>query len=100
MNTFEIPLISQPQTLSVTLSGVAYQLSIAWNAPSQTWMLDIADITGNPIVRGIALVPGCDLLGQYDYLGFVGGLVVFTDDGTLPTFDNLGSNAALYYVTL
>ena len=65
------------------------------------WLLDIADVDGNPMLCGIPLVTGTDLLGQYAYLGFNGALWVqgANDPDALPTYDDLGSSSALYWVT-
>ena len=97
----EIPLISSPQSLSISLSGVPYNLVVTWNNPAQTWMLDINDQNNNPIVNGIALITGADLLAKYASAG-IGGYLVVRSDGdpaAMPTFTNLGSIAHLYYIT-
>jgi hypothetical protein len=99
-----IPLkIGTPQTVSVVLGPTTYQLTLMYrNDPGgfNCWSLDIADIAGNPIVQGIALVTGADLLAQYRHLGFTGSLVVATtsDPDAIPTFENLGSDGQLYWV--
>lgn len=99
---FEIPLmLGTPQKVSINLGGADVQLSARyWDAPEGGWTLDIDDSNGNPIVHGIALVTGIDLLSQYRYLGFGGGLFVQTlsDPDAVPTFDNLGGDCKLYWV--
>jgi hypothetical protein len=97
---FEIPLQSGPQILSITLSGVAYQLTVWWNNQCQSWMVDIADTNGNPILTGIPLVTGADLLEQFAYLDFGGQLVCQTqnDPDAVPTFANLGTTGNLYWI--
>ena len=101
MTPYTIPLTNSQQQLSIALGGTIYTLTVYWNTQSNVWTLDIADSAGKDIVLGIALVTGCDLLGQYAYLGLGGSLVVQTDfDPTLPpTYDNLGINGNLYFVT-
>lgn len=99
----EIQLIAGPQVFTITLDQVAYQLTVLWrDAPAVGggWVLDIADSLGAPIVTGIALVTGADLLAQYEYLGIGGQLFVQTDYDldAVPTFQNLGQTAHLYYV--
>jgi hypothetical protein len=97
----QIPLSGQPQTFNVMLGGVAYTFTVQYrNDPAGGWVLDIADSSGNDIVTGIALVTGANLLEQYEHLGFNGGLYVQTldDPDAVPTFDNLGTNALLYWV--
>lgn len=98
---FEIPLVSAPQALQVSLVGVAYTLTLYWCWPIQCWMIDLALSSTNVyLVRGAALVTGADLLAQVTYLGIPGQLIVQTDTDTLaqPTFDNLGQTAHLYFV--
>ena len=95
-----VPLRDGPQTLSIALSGVVYQVRVRYSARVDLWVLDIADADGNSLVRDIPMVTGCDLLAQYHHLGFGGALVVRngvtgTDDP--PQFDDLVG--ALLYVT-
>jgi hypothetical protein len=100
MTSFQITLLSQNQTFTVTLAGKPYQLSIYWNKAQQVWYLDIADNSGNPIATGLPIITGLDILGQLQYLGIGGSLVLQTEGDTLapPTFDNLGQTAILYFV--
>lgn len=101
MNAYEIPLTpSQNQTASVVILNVTYSFTVQWRNAVQTWFLDIADDAGNPLVQGIALITGSDLLHQHQYLELGGGLFVVCDAGTdAPTFDNLGSSAHLIFAT-
>lgn len=96
----EIPLIAAAQKLRVTLVGVTYAMKIQWCPPSSCWVLDIADTNDVPIVTGIPMITGEDLLGQYAYLGIGGQLIVQTDSDVdaVPTYDNLGSLGHLYFV--
>jgi len=99
---YQIPLQPTPQTFKATLVGVIYQLTLTYqNTNEGGWCLDIADSNGNPLVQGIPLVTGCNLLGQYEYLGIGGGLWVQTtnDPDAVPTFENLGVGSMLYFVT-
>jgi|SRR5580765_7859911 len=97
----EIPLkVGQPQTLSVSINNVTYNLSLKWFQLATTWVLDIADNLGNQIVTGVPLVTGADLLGQYKHLGFAFGLWCSTDGvpDEAPNFASLGDNSHLYAV--
>lgn len=100
MNAYEIPLNpSQNQTVSAVLLNVTYRLTLQWREGAQCWFLDIADDAGDPLVQGIALVTGSNLLHQHQYLAIGGGLVVMCDTGTdAPTFDNLGQSSHLLFV--
>lgn len=99
---FGIPLqVGTPQTFSIALSGVTYQLTFLYrNNDLGGWTVDIADDRGNPIAQGIPLVTGADLLAQYKHLGFGGSLYVQTTSNpdAVPTFDNLGDDGQVYWV--
>lgn len=99
---YEIPLSPQAQTFNILLGGATYRLTVQWNnAPTGGWVLDIADANDTPIVAGIPLVTGCDLLEQYEYLGINGQLEVQTDTdlAAVPDFSNLGTTSHLYFLT-
>lgn len=97
---FEIPLIASNQAFTTTLVGTEYSMKLRWNGAASCWMLDIADSTGNPLVSGIPMITGADLLEQYRYLGIAGQLFVQTDNDTdaVPTQANLGLNGHLFFV--
>ncbi|TJZ75577.1 phage baseplate plug family protein [Chitiniphilus eburneus] len=102
MNIYEIPLTPDPQRFTVTLSGVDYRMTVQYrDAVNGGWVLDIGDANDEPIVNGIPMVTGVNLLEQYGYLGFTGGLWVQTTDDpdAVPTFENLGIGAHVYWVT-
>lgn len=100
MAVFEIPLSPQPQTLAATFpNGVSYNMRLIYLfTPNDCWELDIDDADGNPIVCGIPLITGADLLEQYAYLGFGCRMFCTTDgdDFAVPRFYNLGTTAHLY----
>ena len=101
MNIYEIPLQPTPQNIKITILGKTYGVRTYYcSTESGGWVIDISDSSGNPIVQGIPMVTGTDLLGQYKYLGFGFSLLVATDSDltTPPTFDNLGINGHLYVV--
>ena len=100
MSVYEIPLSPQPQKFSVALAGVTYNMTVKWNDNRANWFLDIADDSDQPIVGGIPLTTGNDLLAQYKYLGFGGQLQVQTDFDTsqIPSYDNLGVSSHLFFV--
>jgi hypothetical protein len=96
-STFEIPLNGQPQRLQITIANVVYQLTVQWRN-SAGWVLDIAKQDGSPIIQGLPLITGADLLAQHRYLGIGGSLVVSTDadPDAVPTYTNLGTASHLY----
>ena len=102
ISTYLIPLSGIPETFVINLAGVEYTMTVKWNdSDFAGWVIDIADSAQNPIVAGITMVTGTDLLAQYAYLGIQGSLIVYTDGdaSAVPTLDNLGTNCNLYFQT-
>lgn len=104
MSIFTIPLSPQPQKFAIELGGTTYNLRFYWSAAPNGggWHMNINDNLDDPIVQGIPLVVGADLLAQYAYLGFPGALFVNTDFDPLapPTFANLGVQSNLLFLTV
>lgn len=102
--SYEVPLTpSQAQKITINLNGVAYNLTFKYlNVIEGGWVFDFADSSDNPIINGIPLVTGTDLLGQYGYKDVGGAFIVQTDGApdVPPVFDNLGTEGHLYYVTV
>jgi hypothetical protein len=91
-----------PQSFTISLNGVSYNITLNYrNTTNGGWVMDIADSQGNPILQGIPLITGAGLLDQYAYLSLGGNFYVQTtsDPDEVPTFDNLGSDGNLYWVT-
>lgn len=102
MAIYEIPLAPQNQQFTIQLGTVEYTLTTTYRDASEAgWVLDIADASGNPILAGVPLITGADLLEQYRYLGLGGSLYVATDGNPdeAPSFDALGGPSRLYWVT-
>lgn len=99
-NAYVIPLIPANQEFDISLAGVSYHLKIKWNAFSNSWVLDIETDQQLPIVGGIPLVTGCDLLEQYGYLGFGGAMVVQSTNNPdlVPDYNALGSTGNLFFI--
>lgn len=102
--TYEIPLSPEAQRFTIPLGGKDYQLRLSYqDAPEGGWLLDILDPLddpASPIVCGIPLVTGSDLLEQYGHLGIGGELWVATDadPDAVPSFENLGQAGRLFFV--
>lgn len=96
---YEIPLSPNAQTFQIPLAGVTYSMTIKWNWTNASWILDIADASGNPLISGIPLVTGADLLEQYGYVGIGGSLYVQTDNepNVVPGYSDLGITGHVYF---
>ena len=102
MQVFEIPLTpATNQRFSISLTGTTYGMTVKWSPPSSCWVIDIADINGEPLISGIPMITGIDLLQQYEYVGIAASLVVQTDfaPDQVPGFDDLGKTGHLFVET-
>ena len=90
-----IPLIPASQTLSINISGETYNLRIIWR--NTEYVLDLLDKEKNSIITGIALVTGCNLLRQYEYLNLGFNMFISTDvNKTIdPEYKTLGVSSHL-----
>jgi hypothetical protein len=98
---YEIPIKSGvPQKLHIALGGADYTLWLAWNDQAKVWVLDVGDTTETPMIRGIFIVTGCDLLAPYAYVGIRGQIVAqgAGNPDSVPGFNDLGSTGHLYYI--
>ena len=94
-NVYEIPLQPSSQSLTITINGNTYNLVLTWRYDA--FILDIYNAGNVPLVTGIRVVTGCDLLAQFKYLNFGFQLVVISDgDPTLiPVVGTLGVSSHL-----
>jgi hypothetical protein len=98
MRAYTIPLSPEPQSFGITLAGREYRLTVRWfAAPEAGWTLDIEEPDkAAPIIMGLPLVTGCDLLEPFAYMEFGGELWI---DSEMPaTFDNLGAGVDLAFL--
>lgn len=102
MAAYEIPLSAKPENFSITLNDVSYNMRSRWSNPQSCWVIDMASSENVPILQGIPLIPGVDLLEQFAYLGIGGAMYaqVDHDADAVPSFENLGTLGHLYFVTL
>lgn len=103
MTWFIIPLTNVPQTFQIALAGVSYLMTVRWNdAADAGWQFDLQSADTNEyLLAGAPLITGADCLAGLEYLGIGGLFLVYTDgDATaVPTFENLGVESNLYFVT-
>lgn len=101
MATYEVPLSAEPQTFLIDLVGILYRMTVRWCGAMSAWVMDLDTPEEVPVLHGVPIVTGTDLLGQYEYLGIGGQLRAQTlgDLESIPTFENLGTNGVLFFIT-
>lgn len=100
MSIEEIPLSADNQIFSISLQGRQLRLRVTYRDEAG-WILDILATDDMPIITGIPLVSGVDLLAAYRHLGLTGGLYLVSEEAAqeYPTKTNLGLHSHLYFVT-
>lgn len=98
MTVYEIPLTATPQRFTVILGERELAITLRWKDVHEGgWSLDIRDkVKDEPLIGGVPLVAGVDLLGQYKYLGIPAKMFIDGDGMRDPTKDNLGTVVKLY----
>lgn len=98
-----IPTAPANQQFTISLGAIVYTIKLRWNAFNNAWTLYISDNLGNPILSGVAVITGADLLAQFEYLGIGGaGAQMYAQGPTgdsVPDFSTMGSTSNLYFVT-
>jgi hypothetical protein len=100
---FEVALTGIQENFSITLADKTYRFMIRGQdalPDHNARHLDNADRDGKPIISGLPLLAGHDLLGQHAYLEFRGRLAAQTDGSeptANPTLSNLGTGSHLYF---
>jgi hypothetical protein len=96
----QLPFTNDPaQQVTVQLGTVKYDFTVRWNDRARTWCLDMLDHNSqSPIVQGVPLVLGLDLLQPLALVG-VGSLVVNDEDnsGLDAGPDDLGGRVNVYW---
>jgi hypothetical protein len=102
MAYIELPILADTpdQSFSIALDGSVYHLRLRYNSRADYWMLFISTADGTPLLSGMAVRLGADLLDQYaDAELPPGGLfaVNFVDAYAEPDRDNFGRDVSLIY---
>ena len=103
MQLYEIPLSPVAQRFPILLNGMRLHITMAWrNVGGAGWVIDLHDMADAPIVQGIPLVTGADLLAQFKHLGIPGGIFASTDGDmdAVPTFTNIGIDSHVWFMAV
>lgn len=95
MSTYEIPLNSGNQKFNIQLNGVLYKLKFIFRLDG--WYLDLLDTAENPLISGLSMSAGIDLLEQHQHI-IKGSLYVSNNNiGETQSFNDLGLKIKLYW---
>lgn len=99
------------QTFRIVLDGIQYTMRVYWTEYDDTikeimgdipgqWRIDIFNEDNSVNFLGVALVGGCDLIGQYNRSDILGALWVIdnTQQGIEPEFESWGRTHELLYI--
>jgi hypothetical protein len=88
--------------LKVTLDNVVYTLRFRWNSRLAKWIMDISDVSENPLLMGLVLYEGIPLIWRF--VGRIeglppGGFLVVDETGQNrdPDVETLGTDVKLIY---
>lgn len=96
---YAIPLSTGAQKFSIRLGNNALQIRLVWReAEGGGWFIDLSDSDGNPLLAGLPLRCGHDLLEEHAHLG-LGKLTVSLDGESNgdPSYADMGRRMALYW---
>lgn len=105
MSYYEIPLTTtafSQVTFKLTLGSrnINILLKLRYHDLYKLWAADVVDnSTGTELITGMPLIPGADLLGQYEYLDIGSAYIIAAEPNSLQQPDNetLGSTWILMW---
>ena len=102
MSILEVPLATNVDNFDeqVLLEGSEYTLACVWNYRGEYWALSMADANSTPIISGVAMRVGVDMLASVSNpLRPPGGLAVYDTSGANadPGLSDLGGRVILLY---
>jgi len=86
---------------NIDLENINYFFEFQWNGRFGRWLLTISDVDQVPLMAGIPLEPGLDLLGLMTSADLPPGLLMLMPADGVDTVcgrDDLGENFYLAYV--
>lgn len=85
-----------------TLDGAVYRLTIKWLPNTEKWYLDIKGLSNDVDIKGIALLPGKDLLKPFGWGNILGELWVVDGENKdeNPDYEGMGVRWNLVYTPL
>ena len=95
----EIPLNSNPEQLfSISLNSQTFDVRVLYNHRADVWTMTFS-IEGSPVLSGVPLVSGVNILEQYD-IGISNLFLINVADAQANTsIDDLGTSSRLFVLT-
>lgn len=95
----EIPLTADNQQFSIILADNSWRISLIWR--EIYWIMDLQNERAEPVIGGIPLVTGTDLLAPFVWMGLGFQLWVVCGDAAqdYPSKTDLGDRSHLMVVT-
>ncbi|MDV7705001.1 phage baseplate plug protein [Acinetobacter pittii] len=92
---YEVPLNNGNQKFNIRLGGAQFKLQLIYRL--ECWYLDIFDSSENPLIAGLPLLMGDNLLVQHQHL-IKGSLYVLNNnEDESQAFSELGTMIKLYW---
>jgi hypothetical protein len=89
-------------SFTMGLSGTQFYLTIRYNSRMDRWIMDVADATQSPVIVGVPLLIGVNLLGRFSgQAGLPVGALYVTDNiagVNQPTRNSFGLTHTLWYL--
>lgn len=94
---YELPMTSDPsQEFTCELNRVKYLFRVQLNVRGEVWTLDVNTSEDIPIITGLAMVMGVDLLASERFTKGMLFLVDYSGKGLDPTADNFGNYGLIW----
>lgn len=98
----QIPVTSDNRNYQfrISLDGVVYTLAFRLNSRMNRWFMDVKDSDDLPLIMGVALLQGTDLIERFKAAALPAGhFIIFNiENETLEAgADDLGANSLLLY---
>ena len=102
MGYIELPVITgnTNHEFKAELSGKVYLFHFRWNTRAACWIMSISTENEGPIISGMSIALGTDLLAQYKDSRLPGGslfAINYANEYQEPDRDNLGTDVAIVY---
>lgn len=95
MALYEIPLSAGNQKFTVKLNKLLYKLRLTYRL--DTWYLDILDTAEKPLITGLPLNSGINLIEQYQHILQGGLFATNANIEEVENFNDLGTKIKLYW---